>query len=210
MAMTDERLDEIRAMWKATTAGEWVAAWGSVAPFPVAGLRGVYLQIKGHGGQHVATVWENDPRSERTSDLRDGDFIADAHQAVPELLTEVARLREVEALMCRDAGWVNDGGVVVAGERVLADLEELRAENRRLRQDLGNAVFARDVMENVMKEFGTQNEHLRSALGYEYAPDFSIPVHANNVRVFAPQRAAVIDDNEADLYDPADPMFPRW
>jgi|SRR5690625_2284593 len=80
--MTPDRIAELRALADAATSGPWRVRW-----FPVD-------TVTGEGGDYVVEAGDISGHAEELICYGDwdGDFIAAARTAVPELLAEVERL----------------------------------------------------------------------------------------------------------------------
>lgn len=81
--LSEERLREIERIHAASTKGVWVSLWEEL---------GVIYSVHGNSMDEIACAPEHDDRHD------DFEFIADAHQAIPELLAEIKRLKDLAQL----------------------------------------------------------------------------------------------------------------
>lgn len=114
--MTPERIAELRALADAATSGPWRVRW-----FPVD-------TVTGEGGDYVVEAGDINGHAEELICYGDwdGDFIAAARTAVPELLAEVERLEARVADL--------------TDEIVNCDRAELEAERDEAVADLRRAI----------------------------------------------------------------------
>lgn len=91
--MTEERLRQLEALCQAATDGPWAYDLGGslvVALHPV----------DHHFTAPLATVYEG------PHDVANGELMADCRTALPDLLAEVRRLRQVLTLITELDGWI--------------------------------------------------------------------------------------------------------
>jgi hypothetical protein len=144
--MTEQELDHIEALWKATTQGEWYVA------SPRSEQSGVwFVADAGRNGGSIFPPLVPGAKS----DLNNCNFVANAHQSIPALLAEVRQLR---AILYQDA---------------LEDREDLRLAYERGAADAqAKHQPLYEAISDVMTQYG---DRLMDRPIYDAMQDLGVP-----------------------------------